>query len=83
MAGVNIDVTQRKRAEERQSVLVAELDHRVKNVLASVSAVVSHTQRESTSVANFVEALDGRIRSMAMTHERAVELQSVAGDIVG
>jgi PAS domain S-box-containing protein len=69
VAGVNIDVTQRKRAEERQSVLVAELDHRVKNVLASVSAVVSHTQRESTSVANFVEALDGRIRSMAMTHE--------------
>jgi PAS domain S-box-containing protein len=69
LIGVNIDVTERKRAEERQSVLVAELDHRVKNVLASVSAVVSHTRQESTSVANFAAALDGRIRSMAMTHE--------------
>src|SRR5262245_35696265 len=69
VAGVNIDVTQRKRAEERQRVLVAELDHRVKNVLATVSAVVSHTRRESTSLADFVEALDGRIGSMATTHE--------------
>jgi PAS domain S-box-containing protein len=63
------EITERKRAEERQSVLVAELDHRVKNVLASVGAIVSHTRGESTSVANFAAALDGRIRSMAMTHE--------------
>jgi two-component sensor histidine kinase len=41
--GVNIDVTDRKRAEERQGVLIAELDHRVKNVLATVSAVVTQT----------------------------------------
>jgi PAS domain S-box-containing protein len=69
LIGVNIDVTERKRAEERQNVLVAELDHRVKNVLASVGAIVTHTRQESTSVANFAAALDGRIRSMAMTHE--------------
>jgi PAS domain S-box-containing protein len=69
MVGVNIDVTERKRADERQRVLVAELDHRVKNVLASVSAVVAHTRQESTSVANFAAALNGRIRSMATTHE--------------
>ena len=47
----------------------AELDHRVKNALASVSAIVAHTRQESTSVANFVAALDGRIRSMATIHE--------------
>jgi len=69
VVGVNIDVTERKRAEERQSVLVAELDHRVKNVLASVSAVISNTRHESRSMADFVAALDGRIRSMATTHE--------------
>jgi PAS domain S-box-containing protein len=67
--GVSIDVTERKRAEERQRVLIAELDHRVKNVLANVSAVVSHTRQESTSMADFVAALDGRIGSMAATHE--------------
>ena len=69
LVGVNIDITERKRAEEAQKLLNAELDHRVKNVLASVSAVVAHTRQESTSVANFVAALDGRIRSMATTHE--------------
>jgi two-component sensor histidine kinase len=62
------DITDRKRAQERQQVLVAELDHRVKNVLATVSAVVSHTRQGSRSVANFAAALEGRIRSMATTH---------------
>jgi PAS domain S-box-containing protein len=43
VVGVNIDVTERKRVEEQQRVLLGELDHRVKNSLATVSAVVSHT----------------------------------------
>jgi two-component sensor histidine kinase len=58
------DVTERKRAEEHQRVLVAELDHRVKNALATVSSVVSQTAVGTRSVASFVAALDGRIRSM-------------------
>jgi len=69
VVGVSIDVTERKRVEEQQRTLLAELDHRVKNALATVSAVVTHTQQGSKSVADFVAALDGRIRSMAMTHE--------------
>ena len=69
MVGVNIDITERKRAEEHQRVLVAELDHRVKNVLATVSAVAAQTLDASSSMDHFVAALDGRIRSMAATHE--------------
>jgi PAS domain S-box-containing protein len=64
-----LDITERKRSQDRQHALVAELDHRVKNVLATVSAVVSHTQQASRSVASFASALEGRIRSMATTHE--------------
>src|SRR5262245_61548941 len=67
--GVNIDVTERQRTEEHQRALVAELDHRVKNALATVSAVASRTQDASSSVADFAAALDGRIKSMAITHE--------------
>src|SRR5262245_61419093 len=48
--GVNIDVTERKRIEEQQRVLVAELDHRVKNSLATIGAVVSHTLDASSSM---------------------------------
>ena len=67
--GVSIDITERKRAEEHQRALVAELDHRVKNVLATVSAVAGQTLETSSSMTHFVAALDGRIRSMAATHE--------------
>src|SRR5262249_18502320 len=67
--GVIIDITERKRAEERQHALVAELDHRVKNALATVSSVVTHTGVGNRSVPDFVAALEGRLRSMAATHE--------------
>ena len=69
VVGVNIDVTERKRAEDQQRVLVAELDHRVKNVLATVSAIVTQTQDAGSSPADFVAALDSRIKSLARTHE--------------
>ena len=49
--------------------MVAELDHRVKNVLATVSAIVSQTQEPGSSLADFVTALDSRIKSLARTHE--------------
>src|SRR5262249_8205438 len=69
VVGVNIDITERKRAEEARKILNAELDHRVKNTLATVSAVMSHTLNASSSMADFATALDGRIQSMARTHD--------------
>ena len=63
------DITARKRAEEQQRALHAELDHRVKNVLATVSAIVAHTKDASSSMDDFVAAVDRRIRSMASTHQ--------------
>ena len=52
-----------------QSVLLGELDHRVKNTLAIVSAIASRTRDTSRSMDDFVAALDGRIRCMAIAHE--------------
>ena len=69
MIGVNIDITERKRAEERQRILIAELDHRVKNVLATVCAIITQTQKASSSPIDFVAALNRRINSLARTHE--------------
>jgi len=67
--GIDIDVTARKRAEEQQRILNAELDHRVKNVLATVSAIITQTPKAEISLADFVAGLDGRIKSLARTHE--------------
>src|SRR4029077_6532671 len=68
LKGLTRDITRRKLAEERQDLLIAELDHRVKNVLARVAAVVRHTRRRSATMDEFVKSLDGRIQSVAAAH---------------
>jgi NO-binding membrane sensor protein with MHYT domain/two-component sensor histidine kinase len=63
------DLAAARRAEEQQNLLIAELDHRVKNLLARV-AVVAQRSRESTcSMDQFLAVLNGRIHSMANTHD--------------
>jgi PAS domain S-box-containing protein len=66
LKGLIRDITRSKQAEKRQDLLSAELDHRVKNVLARVAAVVRHTRRASGD--QFVQSLNGRIQSMAAAH---------------
>jgi len=68
LKGLTRDITERKRAEEGQRLLVRELDHRVKNVLASVATVAQRTQEGSASMDDFLQAFDGRIQSMANAH---------------
>jgi PAS domain S-box-containing protein len=68
LKGLTLDITERKRAERHQDMLVAELDHRVKNVLARVAVVAMFTREGSTSMDEFVQALNRRIQSMADAH---------------
>jgi PAS domain S-box-containing protein len=69
LEGLVRDISRRKRNEEHRQRLVAELDHRVKNILARVAVVAMSTSQRSNSMQEFVKALDGRIRSMADAHE--------------
>jgi len=57
-----------RRSEQRQRLLIAELDHRVKNILAEVAAVGASTREGSRSIHDFVQSLGGRIQSMAAAH---------------
>jgi PAS domain S-box-containing protein len=68
MVGVNFDMTSHKRAEERQNALIAELNHRVKNVLAKVVAIAARTRQCSQSLDEFGTAFEGRIGSLANAH---------------
>src|SRR5258708_193462 len=68
LKGRTRDITRRKQAEERQDLLIAELDHRVKNVLARAAVVAMHTRQGSGTMDEFVRALGGRIQSMAAAH---------------
>jgi PAS domain S-box-containing protein len=67
------DVTERKRTEETLKLLVRELDHRVKNTLATVDSLAEQTLQSSASLAEFSEAFRGRIRALARMHESREE----------
>jgi light-regulated signal transduction histidine kinase (bacteriophytochrome) len=59
---------ERKLAAERDQLLMAELDHRVKNTLANIGALVMQTSLTADSLSEFVEGLAARIQSMAKAH---------------
>ena len=63
VSGVIIDITDRKEAEERQSLLAREVDHRARNALAVVQAIIRLTRAKSVDA--YVEAVEGRIRAGA------------------
>jgi PAS domain S-box-containing protein len=68
VTGTILDITERKLTEQRQLLLMAELDHRVKNMLANVSAIARLSSRRAASVEAFVTALDGRIQAISNAH---------------
>src|SRR5262249_36384581 len=63
------EITEQKRAEERQAMLVAELNHRVKNILTVVQAMAFMTIRSSDSLAKFDHAFSGRLRALATAYD--------------
>jgi PAS domain S-box-containing protein len=64
--GVTMDITERKEAEDRQSLLAREVDHRTKNALSVVHAIVSLTRAED--IKQFSAAVEGRIQALARAH---------------
>ena len=68
LRGLTLDITDRKLAEARQDLLIAELDHRVKNVLARVAVVAMQTREGSRTMDEYIKAVEGRIQSMAAAH---------------
>jgi PAS domain S-box-containing protein len=64
--GVTVDITDRKRAEERQVLLAREVDHRAKNTLAVVLSMLRLTRAPTTK--DFIAAVEGRVHALAATH---------------
>lgn len=67
------DITEEKLAEERQLLLTRELQHRVKNTLAMVSAIANQTIRRASDPVQGLEAFSGRISALAKAHDILVE----------
>ena len=80
LSGVTIDITDRKQTEEHQLLLAREVDHRARNALAVVQAIVRLT-RAPTSQA-YAAAVEGRIRALAQAHTLLSQSRWQGADVV-
>ncbi len=69
MIGACLDITRRKKAEERQSLLIHELNHRVKNTLATVQSLAIQTMRSSPDPEAFQSNFMARLMALSATHD--------------
>ena len=66
VSGVTFDITDRKEAEERQTLLAREVDHRAKNALALVQSILRLTRAKNLPA--YVTAVEGRIKALSRAH---------------
>ncbi|MCL4765995.1 MAG: PAS domain S-box protein [Hyphomicrobiaceae bacterium] len=67
--GAALDVTDRRTWEDRQRLLMSELNHRVRNTLSVVQAIAAQTLRNTKDPRTFVADFNGRIQAMANAHK--------------
>lgn len=60
---------ERKRAQEQQELLIAELNHRVRNILNLIRSLVSQSRSDALSVSSFATIIGGRIAALATAHD--------------
>ncbi|CCD87071.1 putative bacteriophytochrome [Bradyrhizobium sp. ORS 285] len=65
---------ERRGAQERQELMIAELNHRVRNILSLVRGLVAQSKDTATSVEEFVSVLGGRIQALARAHDQITNL---------
>jgi PAS domain S-box-containing protein len=64
------DITERKAADERQKILIDELNHRVKNTLATVQSLAAQTAHGAPSQKAFQQAFEGRLIALGKAHDQ-------------
>lgn len=67
VGGIAQDVTDLKRADESQKLLLAELQHRVRNIMAMLRSIARRTAEGAIDVEDYRQHLEGRITAMART----------------
>lgn len=77
------DVSERKAAEERQRLLLSELNHRVKNTLTTVQSIANQTMLSSASPADFTEKFRGRLATLADAHNLLAQSNWEGAELTG
>src|SRR5690606_24639643 len=61
---------ERQRAHEKQELLIAELNHRVRNILSLIRGLLSQTRDSARSVDEFIDTLESRVHALARAHDQ-------------
>jgi PAS domain S-box-containing protein len=67
--GIGIDITERARADEHQQLLLDELNHRVKNILATVQSIARQTLSKDRPPAEAGDVFAERLRALSRSHD--------------
>jgi two-component sensor histidine kinase len=69
LAQAGIDAKEREAADKLQKLILEELHHRIKNTLATVSAIASQSLRTATSIEHGQHAIEGRLVALGRAHD--------------
>ncbi len=74
LAQAGIDAREREAADKLQKLILGELHHRIKNTLATVSAIASQSLRTATSIEHGQKAIEGRLTALARAHDLLMQV---------
>ena len=74
LAQAGIDAKEREASDKLQKLILGELHHRIKNTLATVSAIASQSFRATTSVEHGQKAMEGRLMALSRAHDLLMQI---------
>jgi two-component sensor histidine kinase len=74
LAQAGIDAEEREAADKLQKLILGELHHRIKNTLATVSAIASQSLRTATNIEHGQQAIEGRLIALGRAHDLLMQV---------
>ena len=82
LAQAGIDAKEREAADKLQKLILDELHHRIKNTLATVSAIASQSLRTATSIEHGQQAIEGRLIALGRAHDLLMQVSWANASLV-
>jgi two-component sensor histidine kinase/CheY-like chemotaxis protein len=82
LAQAGIDAKEREAADKLQKLILEELHHRIKNTLATVSAIASQSLRTATSIEHGQQAIEGRLVALGRAHDLLMQVRWANASLV-
>lgn len=83
LAQAGIEAKEREAADKLKKLILEELHHRIKNTLATVSAIASQSLRTATSIEHGQQAIEGRLIALGRAHDLLLQARWANADLAG